>query len=148
MIAEHANSVPPVAYAPNPTGAYVGQDLDSAVLKKIGEEGARTVPGREHGGNCDVSLIVVTPVVLSRLSVNEYPLIMCYRSKTFPGNAVSTSTSDPALTKGTGALVVTSLFSSRVQICQLAIYISPRVMYELFHLSSSQRTTQLTVGWL
>ncbi|KAG9225008.1 hypothetical protein CCMSSC00406_0001841 [Pleurotus cornucopiae] len=55
LIAEHAKSVPPVAYAPNPTGAYVGQDLDSAVLNKIGEEGARTVPGREHGGNCDLS---------------------------------------------------------------------------------------------
>lgn len=61
LIAEHANSVPPVAFAPNPTGAYVGQDLDSAVLKKIGEEGARTVPGREHGGNCDVSSIIWTP---------------------------------------------------------------------------------------
>ncbi len=59
LIAEHANSVPPVAFAPNPTGAYVGQDLDAAVLKKIGEEGARTVPGREHGGNCDVSILAL-----------------------------------------------------------------------------------------
>lgn len=54
LIAEHVNAVPPVAFAPTPTGAYVGQDLDPKVLEKIGEEGARTIPGREHGGNCDV----------------------------------------------------------------------------------------------
>ncbi|KAG7444689.1 Acetamidase/Formamidase [Guyanagaster necrorhizus] len=55
LIAEHADAVPPVAYAPNPVGAYVGQDnLDPEVRKSIMENGARTVPGREHGGNCDV----------------------------------------------------------------------------------------------
>jgi len=45
-----------VAFLPQPKGAYVGQDLDKEVLEKIGKEGARTIPGREHGGNCDVSL--------------------------------------------------------------------------------------------
>ena len=55
LIAQHANAVPPVALAPEPIGAYVGQDLPADVMKKIVEEGARTVPGREHGGNCDVS---------------------------------------------------------------------------------------------
>lgn len=35
-------------------GAYVGQDLKPEVMSKIAKEGARTVPGREHGGNCDV----------------------------------------------------------------------------------------------
>ncbi|TFY59305.1 hypothetical protein EVJ58_g5852 [Rhodofomes roseus] len=35
-------------------GAYVGQDLPEDVRKKIYAEGARTIPGREHGGNCDI----------------------------------------------------------------------------------------------
>lgn len=56
LIAAHPNSVPPVAFAPEPTGAYVGQDLDPAAMEKIAKEGARTIPGREHGGNCDVCL--------------------------------------------------------------------------------------------
>ena len=55
LIAQHANAVPPVAFAPEPIGAYVGQDLPADVAKKIAKEGARTIPGREHGGNCDVS---------------------------------------------------------------------------------------------
>ncbi|TDL25850.1 Acetamidase/Formamidase [Rickenella mellea] len=54
LIAAHANSVPPVAFAPEPVGAYVGQDLPENVKIKIAKEGARTIPGREHGGNCDV----------------------------------------------------------------------------------------------
>ncbi|KAK0214124.1 Acetamidase Formamidase [Armillaria fumosa] len=55
LIAEHADAMPPVAYAPNPVGAYVGQDnLDPEVRKRIMENGARTIPGREHGGNCDI----------------------------------------------------------------------------------------------
>ncbi|KAJ7035288.1 Acetamidase Formamidase [Mycena alexandri] len=55
LIAEHPNAVPPVAFAPNAVGAYVGQDgLDPKVRQKIAEEGARTIPGREHGGNCDI----------------------------------------------------------------------------------------------
>jgi formamidase len=56
LIQANATSVPPVAFAPLATGAYVGQDLDPKVREKIYREGARTVPGREHGGNCDVSL--------------------------------------------------------------------------------------------
>lgn len=47
-------NVPPVAYAPQTKGAYVGQDLSEDVREKIYREGARTIPGREHGGNCDV----------------------------------------------------------------------------------------------
>ena len=56
LIAAHAESVPPVAFPPEPIGAYVGQDnIPEEIRKKIYAEGARTVPGREHGGNCDVS---------------------------------------------------------------------------------------------
>jgi formamidase len=55
LIAQHANSIPPVAYPPEPMGAYVGQELNEDIESKIAKEGARTIPGREHGGNCDVS---------------------------------------------------------------------------------------------
>ncbi|KAF9477743.1 Acetamidase/Formamidase [Pholiota conissans] len=54
LIEAHGVSVPPVAFPPEPIGAYVGQDLDPKVMEKIAKEGARTVPGREHGGNCDI----------------------------------------------------------------------------------------------
>lgn len=47
--------VPPVALPPNAKGAYVGQDgLDDGTRKTIYENGCRTIPGREHGGNCDI----------------------------------------------------------------------------------------------
>ncbi|KAF7773431.1 hypothetical protein Agabi119p4_5598 [Agaricus bisporus var. burnettii] len=54
LIAAHATSVPPVAFPPEPIGAWVGQDLPNKTLEKIKKEGARTIPGREHGGNCDI----------------------------------------------------------------------------------------------
>ncbi|KAG6836372.1 hypothetical protein H0H93_008733 [Arthromyces matolae] len=54
LIAQHGDSVPPVAYPPEPRGVYIGQDLPEELKKKIAHEGARTVPGREHGGNCDI----------------------------------------------------------------------------------------------
>ncbi|TFK18770.1 Acetamidase/Formamidase [Coprinopsis marcescibilis] len=54
LIAKMGNTVPPVAYPPETTGAYVGQDLNEEVRAKIAREGARTIPGREHGGNCDI----------------------------------------------------------------------------------------------
>lgn len=51
--------MPPVAFPPEPKGAYVGakESLNGDVFAKIAQDGARTVPGREHGGNCDVSYI-------------------------------------------------------------------------------------------
>jgi len=54
LIEAHANAVPPVAYGPLPTGAYVGQTLSKDVEDRIAAHGARTIPGREHGGNCDI----------------------------------------------------------------------------------------------
>jgi formamidase len=59
LIAQHVNAVPPVAFAPEPVGSYVGQDLPAGVKEKVAQEGARTIPGREHGGNCDVSWIII-----------------------------------------------------------------------------------------
>ncbi|KAI0725680.1 Acetamidase Formamidase [Fomitopsis betulina] len=54
LVDEHPGAVPAVALLPNAVGAYVGQELAEDAKKKIYAEGARTVPGREHGGNCDI----------------------------------------------------------------------------------------------
>ncbi|GAA6057519.1 hypothetical protein JCM3770_000564 [Rhodotorula araucariae] len=54
LIDEHPGACPAVALGPEPRNVYVGQDLPADVLEKIAKEGARTVPGREHGGNCDI----------------------------------------------------------------------------------------------
>jgi hypothetical protein len=66
--------VPPVAFPPEPIGAYVGQDISKEMMDKIAAEGARTVPGREHGGNCDASNLKV----ISQIKT----LIGCRRLKT------------------------------------------------------------------
>jgi len=68
LIAECGNCVPAVAFPPEPVGSYVGQDLGKDVLEKIGKEGARTIPGREHGGNCDVCFRLFVDFVSSKLS--------------------------------------------------------------------------------
>ncbi|KAH9838647.1 Acetamidase/Formamidase [Rhodofomes roseus] len=54
LVEANPGAVPPVALLPVEKGAYVGQDLAEDVRKKIYAEGARTIPGREHGGNCDI----------------------------------------------------------------------------------------------
>lgn len=43
-----------VALPPQPLNVHAGS-ADAGVKKKVGKDGARTVPGRpEHGGNCDI----------------------------------------------------------------------------------------------
>ncbi|KAJ3932413.1 MAG: Acetamidase Formamidase [Lentinula lateritia] len=54
LIAQDPHAIPALAFAPEFKGAYIGQDLDPELLEKIKTEGARTIPGREHGGNCDI----------------------------------------------------------------------------------------------
>ncbi|GAA5835860.1 hypothetical protein JCM11251_007445 [Rhodosporidiobolus azoricus] len=54
LIDQHPGACPAVALSPEPQNAYVGQDVPSEVMTKIANEGARTIPGREHGGNCDI----------------------------------------------------------------------------------------------
>ncbi|ORY77583.1 Acetamidase/Formamidase [Leucosporidium creatinivorum] len=54
VIDAHPGCVPAVALPPESVGAYVGQDLPDELRQKIYAEGARTIPGREHGGNCDI----------------------------------------------------------------------------------------------
>ncbi len=80
LIAAHADAVPPVAYGPNPNGAYVGQDLPENVRKGILRDGARTIPGREHGGNCDVcdfyycAVVSLIDCILLPGSLDQEPL--------------------------------------------------------------------------
>jgi formamidase len=45
--------IPPLAALPNPENAVVGL-LEGAQADRAASEGARTVPPREHGGNCDI----------------------------------------------------------------------------------------------
>lgn len=42
-----------VAQPPQPINVHAGS-ASAELKKKVGEEGARTIPGRpEHGGNCE-----------------------------------------------------------------------------------------------
>ncbi|AFY76546.1 MAG: acetamidase/formamidase family protein [Hydrococcus sp. C42_A2020_068] len=45
--------IPPLAALPNPENAILGS-LKGAEFDRVAAEGARTVPPREHGGNCDI----------------------------------------------------------------------------------------------
>ena len=48
-----AGEVPVLAALPNPTNAILGT-LAGAEFDRVAAEAARTVPPREHGGNCDI----------------------------------------------------------------------------------------------
>jgi formamidase len=48
-----AGDTPVLAALPNPTNAILGK-VSSTDFDRIAAEGARTVPPREHGGNCDI----------------------------------------------------------------------------------------------
>lgn len=45
-----------MALPPEAKGAYVGQEIPEATRNKVYGEGARTIPGREHGGNVDIKV--------------------------------------------------------------------------------------------
>jgi len=47
------NRVPPLATLPEVKGSLIGS-LTGSDAERIAKEGARTVPGRENGGNCDI----------------------------------------------------------------------------------------------
>lgn len=46
-------AIPPLAALPNPENAVLGT-LKGAEFERVAAEAARTVPPREHGGNCDI----------------------------------------------------------------------------------------------
>ena len=53
LIASNPDRVPPLAAAPNPQSAMMGK-MSGAAAETAAREAARTVPPREHGGNCDI----------------------------------------------------------------------------------------------
>jgi formamidase len=53
LVATNPSRVPPLANLPNPKNAILGS-LKGAAYDRVAKEAARTVPPREHGGNCDI----------------------------------------------------------------------------------------------
>lgn len=53
LIATDPDRVPALALPPNPQSAVMGK-LKGDAAKSAAAEGARTVPPRDHGGNCDI----------------------------------------------------------------------------------------------
>ena len=53
LIATNPNRVPPLANPPNPNFALMGQ-MSASQAANAAKEAWRTVPPREHGGNCDI----------------------------------------------------------------------------------------------
>jgi formamidase len=53
LVATNPSRVPPLANLPNPKNAVLGS-LKGAMYDRVSKEAARTVPPREHGGNCDI----------------------------------------------------------------------------------------------
>jgi formamidase len=53
LIATDPNRVPPLAAPPSAGTALMGQ-MSGAAAQAAAKEGWRTVPPREHGGNCDI----------------------------------------------------------------------------------------------
>jgi formamidase len=54
LISTSPRRVPPLAEPPNPRSALLGGLEGRPEAKKVALEAARTVPPREHGGNCDI----------------------------------------------------------------------------------------------
>ncbi len=53
LIATNPNRVPPLALPPNPNNAVLGR-VHGTEWDRVAGEAARTIPPREHGGNCDI----------------------------------------------------------------------------------------------
>ena len=53
LVSTNPDRVPPLALLPDPTGVILGS-LKGSKLQAAAQEGARTIPPREHGGNCDI----------------------------------------------------------------------------------------------
>ncbi|MCL6576187.1 formamidase [Kyrpidia sp.] len=53
LVAANPQRIPPLANLPNPQSAVLGS-LKGAEFDGVAREAARTVPPREHGGNCDI----------------------------------------------------------------------------------------------
>jgi formamidase len=53
LVATDPSRTPPLANLPDPKNAVLGS-LKGAIFDRVAREAARTVPPREHGGNCDI----------------------------------------------------------------------------------------------
>lgn len=53
LVATNPDRVPPLANLPNSKNALLGK-LTGETADRVAKEAARTVPPREHGGNCDI----------------------------------------------------------------------------------------------
>ena len=78
LIATDPDRVPPLALPPLETGILLGS-MSGAELDKAGKEACRTIPPREHGGNCDIKNIsrgsrIYFPVYVpgAKLSMGDY----------------------------------------------------------------------------
>ena len=78
LIASNPKRVPPLALPPEPKGVMLGS-LKGAELDKAAKEACRTIPPREHGGNCDIKNIsrgsrIYFPVYLkgAKLSMGDF----------------------------------------------------------------------------
>lgn len=91
LVSEEPDSVPPRAHLPEKCGAFVGSLTGSEAVRVAGEA-ARTVPPREHGGNCDIKNLTIgsrlyLPVYVNgaNLSVGDLHFCQGYGEISFCG---------------------------------------------------------------
>lgn len=75
LIATNPSRVPPLALPPNPQDVILGS-LKGPKLEQAAREGARTVPPREHGGNCDIKNLCRGSRVYLPVYVKEAGLVV------------------------------------------------------------------------
>lgn len=61
--------VPALAKLPTESGAVVGK-LSGEAADRVKREGARSIPPREHGGNCDIKNLSIGSKVFLPVYVN------------------------------------------------------------------------------
>lgn len=56
LVRTNSNRIPPLAFLPTDSGSLMGllEKTDPAKARALAKEAARTIPAREHGGNCDI----------------------------------------------------------------------------------------------
>lgn len=75
LVFKDPHRVPPLAALPNEHCALVGK-LEGENALRVAREGARTVPPREHGGNCDIKNLSIGSKLYLPVYVNGANLSM------------------------------------------------------------------------
>ena len=70
LAAVHSQAAFAAAQLPNPTGATLGK-LPEADFDRVAKEAARTIPGREHGGNCGMYVLMTSQLMLPSACYNH-----------------------------------------------------------------------------